>query len=74
MMKIQKGLSHLDAEVVNWFSSAYACTSESQFAAKKSHKKGKPSTKPTVFNILRDQNINFDQILAILLLVTFVRR
>ena len=35
------GLSHLDAEVVNWFSSAYKCTTESQFAAKKSHKKKK---------------------------------
>jgi len=30
-----KGLSHLDAEVVVWFSSAYKGTPESQNAAKK---------------------------------------
>ena len=35
---IGKGLLHLDAEVVNWFSSAYKCTIESQVATKKSHK------------------------------------
>ena len=29
------GLSHLDAEVVVWFSSAYRCMTESQNAAKK---------------------------------------
>ena len=32
---MKKGLSHLDAEVVVWFSSAYICTTESQNAAKK---------------------------------------
>jgi len=33
--KMSMGLSHLDAEVVVWFSSAYKGTPESQNAAKK---------------------------------------
>ena len=37
-------------------------------------KRRNPSEKPTDFNILRDQNINFDQISAMFFLVTFVRR
>jgi hypothetical protein len=35
---MEKGLAHLDAEGVVWFSSAYNGTPESQNATKKSHK------------------------------------
>ena len=38
---IEKGLSHLDAEVVISPSSAYKSTPEGEIAAKKSHKKRK---------------------------------
>ena len=43
--KARKGLSHLDAEGVIWFSSAYEDTPESQSATKKPHKTRKSAEK-----------------------------
>ena len=72
-MKI-KGLSHLDAEVVISLSSSYQCTTESEIAAKKSHKKRKSVGKTDGFRRIKDKILKFHRILIEFFFVTFVLR
>ena len=58
---MQKGLAHLDAEVVISSSQSYKCTAEGEIAAKKSHEKGKSVGKTDEFQHIKDKDIKIPQ-------------